>query len=57
MTVKQLIRKLNKLPNDAIITVDNYEIFISGEYEATSIEFDEDSNTVLIETDYEKKLW
>ncbi len=57
MTVKQLMNKLKKLPEKMIVTVYNNEMFIDGEYVATSVVvFDESDNTVMIGTDYKKRI-
>lgn len=55
MTVKQLINKLNKYPEDAKIVVDNDESCFDGIYFATSIE-EYEEGMVLIATDYKKRL-
>lgn len=56
MTVKQLIGKLKKLPEDAVVTIYNNEMFLDGEYVATSVFFRKDANTAMIDTNYEKRL-
>lgn len=53
MTVSQLIKKLQKMPQDAIVTVYNDSLYIDGEYEATGVET-YDCTTVTIITDYKK---
>lgn len=55
MTVAQLIRKLKKMPQDAVVTMSNDDCYFNGEYTVTSVET-YDSNTVEICTDYEKNL-
>lgn len=55
MTVKQMIKKLSKYPEDAKVLIPNDEMYIEGMYYATSIE-EYDDGTVLIDTDYEKKF-
>lgn len=55
MTVAQLIRKLNKMPQDAIVTISNNDLFVNGEYKVTSVET-YDCSTVEICTDYKKRL-
>ena len=55
MTVKQLMNKLKKYPEDAKIVVDNDESFFDGIYYATSVE-EYEEGMVLIATDYEKKV-
>ena len=53
MTVAQLIKKLQKMPQDAIVTMSNNDCYINGEYIVTSVE-DYDIGTVEICTDYER---
>lgn len=55
MTVAQLIRKLQKMPQDAIVTMSNNDSFINGEYTVTSVET-YDCGTVEICTDYERNI-
>lgn len=55
MTVAQLIKKLQKMPQDAIATVYNDSLWINGEYEATSVET-YDCKTVEICTDYKHRM-
>lgn len=55
MTVKQLINKLKKYPEDAKIVVDNDECYFGGTYFATSVE-EYEEGVVLIATDYKKRL-
>lgn len=55
MTVAQLIRKLQKMPQEYEVTMSNDDTFINGEYTVTSVET-YDSNTVEICTDYEHRL-
>ena len=56
MTVKQLIKKLEKMPEDAIVFVYNCGAYVDGSYKVTSSVvvcfFD---NTVLIGTDYKNR--
>lgn len=51
MTNEQLIKKLLKYPMDAVITVENDSVFVSGEYKATSVVSYEEKH-VTICTDY-----
>ena len=53
MTVAQLISKLQKMPQDAIVTVCNDKLYVDGEFESTGIET-YDCKTVSIITDYKK---
>lgn len=55
MTVAQLIRKLQKMPQDAVVTMANNDFYINGEYTVTSVET-YDCGTVEICTDYERNL-
>ena len=55
MTVAQLIRKLKKMPQDAVVTMSNNDCYINGEYTVTSVET-YDCGTVEICTDYTKNL-
>ena len=54
MTVAQLIRKLNKLPQDALVVVENDRDYYDGTYKATDVEYWESDNMVSIGTDYKK---
>ena len=57
MTVKQLINKLKKMPEDATVFVYNDNAYVNGSYEVVSSEvecFDYD-NSVVIGTDYKHK--
>lgn len=55
MTVEQLIKKLEKCPKDAIVTMSNDNSYYNGEYKVTSVET-YDCKTVEICTDYKKML-
>ena len=55
MTVEQLIRKLKRMPQDAIVTMSNDSYFCNGEYKVTSVET-YDCSTVEICTDYKHKI-
>lgn len=55
MTVAQLIKKLQRMPQDAIVTMSNDELYVNGEYYVTSIET-YDCKTVEICTDYKKRV-
>ena len=59
MTVKQLMNKLKKMPEDAVVVIPNSHYFFQGEYKATKAEFYEDNHGkyVTIDTDYKKALW
>ena len=54
MTVKQLIKKLSKCPEDAEVLIPNDSMYFDGHYYATNIE-EYDDGTILIDTDYEKR--
>lgn len=53
MKVKQLIKKLNKLPQDSKVTFENTDIFNDGIYEVTEV-LDMVDGTVLLESNYKK---
>lgn len=55
MTVAQLICKLQKMPQDAVVTMSNNDLYVNGEYTVTSVET-YDCETVEICTDYTKNL-
>lgn len=55
MKVSALIKKLQKMPQDANIAVENLDSYVEGTYKATSIEFYDDENIAVIETDYKKR--
>jgi hypothetical protein len=55
MTVAQLIKKLQKMPQDAVVTISNDDTYFNGEYKVTSIET-YDGSTVEICTDYKKRI-
>lgn len=57
MTVKQLMRKLSKCPEDAEIVIINKSDYIPGAYVATSIIYDEDENQVEVESNYKKLVY
>lgn len=54
MTVKQLIKKLSKCPEDAKVLIPNDEMYEDGMYHVTNIE-EYDDGTIVIDTDYKKK--
>lgn len=56
MKVSALIKKLQKLPQDAEIAVENSEMYWDGTYKATSVDYSEVENIVVIETDYKRRL-
>ena len=56
MTVKQLMDKLKRIPEDYVVILDNDEMFYSGYYKATGIDVDENYKQVEIVTDH-KYLW
>lgn len=59
MTVKQLMNKLKKMPEDAVVVIPNTNHYFDGEYKATQVtNFTwEKGEYVAIETDYKKALW
>ena len=56
MTVKQMINKLKKVPENAIVTMCNDSMFVKGEYIVTDIRVWESDNSVEIKTDYRKRI-
>lgn len=58
MTVKQLIDKLKKMPEDATVVVENDGMWVDGTYKVTSKEVDyfPEYDFVVIGTDYERKV-
>ena len=56
MTVLQLKRKLNKLPDDAKVVIMNDSRYIDGMYLVTDVITWERETLVEIETDYKKRL-
>ena len=58
MTVKQLMKKLEKLPQDAVVTIPNDSLYVDGAYEVSGVEvWDyDDSVEVYIFTDYKKRV-
>ena len=55
MTVEQLIKKLQRMPKDATVTVINNNMYVNGEYEVNSVTHWED-HTVAIRTDYRHNM-
>jgi len=55
MTVKQLIKKLSKYPENAKILIPNDEMFEDGMYYVTNIE-EYDNDTILMDTDYKRRM-
>lgn len=55
MTVAQLIKKLQRMPQDAVVTISNNNNLVNGEYAVTSIET-YDCKTVEICSDYKKRM-
>lgn len=56
MTVKQLINKLSKMPEDAKVISVNTEMIVSGAYEIDSVENWEDG-LVLLDSKHKKNFW
>ena len=54
MTVKQLISKLNKMPEDATVFVYNDGAYFDGSYKVVSseVEYFDYDNSVVVGTDY-----
>ena len=57
MTVKQLMNKLKKVPEDYEVTVDNDGGYFDGIYKAIGIDIYEDCKQVEISTNYHKYRW
>jgi hypothetical protein len=57
MTVKQLINKLQKMPEDATVFVYNTNAYINGSYKVVSseVEYFDYDNSVVIGTDYKHR--
>lgn len=55
MTVETLIKKLKRMPQNAIVTMSNDSFYINGEYKVTSVETF-DCSTVEICTDYKHRM-
>lgn len=53
MTVKELMKKLEKCNPDSIVVIPNEDTFTNGEYEVTNLEVQDYNNTVLIDSDHE----
>lgn len=53
MTVKELMKKLEKCNPDSIVVIPNEDIFTNGKYEVTNLEVQDYNNTVLIDSDHE----
>lgn len=56
MIVAQLIRKLQRMPQDAVVTMSNNDCYINGEYTVDYVELNDYCNEVEICTDYERNL-
>lgn len=56
MTVKQLMNKLKRIPNEYEVTVHNSEMVVTGTYKTIGIDIDDDFKQVEITTDHEY-LW
>lgn len=57
MTVKQLINKLNKMPENATVFVYNDNTYFDGSYKVVSseVEYFDYDNSVLVGTDYKHR--
>lgn len=57
MTVKQLIKKLSQLPEDAEVLLPNRCIFRDGYYAVTEVDdYSVSDGTILIDTDYKRQI-
>mgnify|MGYP006958195859 CR=1 FL=1 len=54
MKVKQLMNKLKKCNPEATVYVPNSDLWVNGLYVATEIEYNDERNEVLIDTDHVK---
>ena len=54
MTAAQLIKKLNKLPQDAVVVVTNNNIYIDGNYEVVKVDYDELMDAINLKADYRR---
>ena len=55
MTVLELLKELEGCYEDAEVIVENDELYLSGQYVATSV-FREDDDHVFIQTDHKRKV-
>lgn len=56
MTVGDLKRILSNYPDNAIVTVESNDLYLNGEYEATSVGYTNFTESVCIKTDYERRV-
>ena len=56
MTVKQLIRKLSKMPEDAKVIFCNTDVIVNGAYEVDTVE-DWEDGTVYLDSEHKKNYW
>lgn len=55
MTVKQLIKKLSKMPDNAVVVFNNNEDYVDGMYMVTKVEdWTDFDNTVFLDSDFKK---
>lgn len=56
MTVKQLIKKLKKMPQDSKVIYVSTHLFVSGTYEVDKVD-DYQDGTVVLDSKYKKNYW
>jgi len=56
MTVKQLINKLKKMPQDSKVIYVSTHLFVSGAYDVDKVD-DYQDGTVVIDSKYKKNYW
>lgn len=56
MTVKQLIRRLKKMPENSTVIFPNTDMVINGAYTVTDV-VDWGEGTVLLDTNHKKNYW
>ena len=56
MTVKQLINRLKKMPEDSHVIFENDSCFNDGAYSVTKV-VDYEDGTVVLESNHKKEWW
>lgn len=56
MTVKQLINKLKKMPENSTVIFPNTDMIINGAYTVTNVT-DWGEGTVLLDSNHKKNYW
>ena len=52
MTVKQLRNKLKNLPENAVVTIPNSNMYNNGDYDIDLVQYWEEDNQVCLESHY-----